>query len=213
MSTQYAKPIQSAPERGANIIFVPTSNSRFRSLGVRPGDILRYFVLPDQTVDPDSQRSGMSRQKPLQMKVAKVIDDNTLLTDSSLNQEVDYPAKLEVWRNVDDRITDINDKLVTYHIHRLPPLGWEPAPDENVMQQVLTWLNQWIQQSSVPAEWKREPMLDALPADLACRRRCEVGNFSEIAYGKVVPAPRKQNIAGSGLAPRYFPLGAWRRIR
>ncbi len=156
-----------AADRGANIIFVPTGNSRFRSLGVRAGDILRYFVLPDQTVDPDSQRSGMSRQKPLQLKVAKVIDDNTLLTDSLLNQEVDFPAKLEIWRNVDDRITDINDKLVTYHIHRLPPLGWEPAPDDNVMQQVLTWLNQWIQQSSIPPSWKREPMLDALPADLA----------------------------------------------
>jgi hypothetical protein len=103
----------SAPQRGANIIFVPAGNSRFRSLGVRAGDILQYFVLPDQTVDPDSQRSGMSRQKPLQLKVAQVIDDNTLLIDSSLNQEVDYPAKLEVWRNVDDRITDINDKLVT----------------------------------------------------------------------------------------------------
>src|SRR3954467_9804904 len=64
-----------APDRGANVILVPTGNSRFRGLGVRAGDILRYFVLADETVDPDSQRSGMSRQKAMPLKIAQVIDD------------------------------------------------------------------------------------------------------------------------------------------
>ena len=192
---------------------MPAGNSRFRSLGVRAGDILQYFVKPDETVDPDSQRSGMSRQKPLPMKVAQVIDDNTLLTDSSLNQEVDYPAKIEIWRNIDDRITDINDALVKYHIHRLPALGWEPAPDDNAMQQVSTWLNQWIRQSGTPPDWKRDPMLDALPADLAAAEGVKSAISAAISCCEVISATRKQNLAGGSLASRYFALGARRRIR
>lgn len=154
------------PERGANIIYVPGGNSRFRSLGVAAGYYLKYFVLEDETVDEESRRSGLSRQKPKDLKIAQVIDENTLLIEHGLNQEIDYPAKIEVWRNVDQRLSEINEKLVVYDERRLPALGWEPAPDDVALSQIMVWLNQWIRQSSIPTNWKRSPLLDTLPADL-----------------------------------------------
>ncbi|HEX3600123.1 MAG TPA: hypothetical protein VHU84_08265 [Lacipirellulaceae bacterium] len=155
------------PGNPVNKIIVPAGNSRFRSLGVHPGDVLKFFVLQDQTVDKDSQESGLSRQKAMPLTIAKVLDDNTLLIDSSLNQEVDFLVKIEVWRNLDDRLADINNKLGLYVNRRLPALAWEPTPDDTVLGQVLTWLNQWIRQSSPPDEWKRDGLLDTLPAELA----------------------------------------------
>ncbi len=155
------------PQAGANLIRVPAGNSRFRGVGVKSGDLLKYFVLQDQTVDEESRQVGLNRQKAMDLKIAQVIDDNTLLLEAGLNQEVDFPARIEIWRNVDDRLTDINDKLVLYDIQRFPALGWEPAPDENVLVQVLAWLNQWIRQSTPPSDWKRDPLLDSLPGELA----------------------------------------------
>ena len=154
------------PDRGANVIYVPAGNSRFRSLGVTAGYFLKYYVLEDPTVDEESRRSGLARQKAMTLKIAQVIDDNTLLIESGLNQEIEFPAKIEVWRNVDNRLGEINDKLVIYDTRRLPALGWEPAPDDNVLTQIMVWLNQWIRQSSPPSQWKRDPLLDSLPAEL-----------------------------------------------
>ena len=154
------------PNSPANIIRVVNGNGRFRSLNVRPGDVVKYFIREDKTVDEDSRRSGLARQTAMDLKVAKVIDDNTLLIEGGLNQDVSFPAKIEVWRNVDDRLKAINDKLVLYDTRRLPAVGWEPAPDEQDLTQVLAWLNQWIRQANPPSEWKRDPLLDTLPDEL-----------------------------------------------
>jgi hypothetical protein len=155
------------PDSPINVILVPAGNSRFKGLGVRSGDTLKYFVKEDNTVDDESRQLGFSRQVAMELKIAQVIDDNTLLIEAGLNQQVDFPAKIEIWRNVDTRQKEINEKLVTYAARRLPPLAWEPAPDEQVLTQVLAWLNQWVRQTSPPTTWKRDEMLDKLPADLA----------------------------------------------
>ena len=155
------------PNSPINVIRVPAGNSRFRALGVRSGDLLKYFVLQDKTVDDESRQIGLSVNKAMDLKIAQVIDDNILLIEKGLNQEVGFLAKIEIWRNVDTRLAEINDKLVLYDTRRLPPLGWEPAPDDTVMVQVLAWLNQWIRQSNPPSEWKRDPLLESLPAELS----------------------------------------------
>jgi hypothetical protein len=154
------------PNSPINIIYVPAGNGRFRSLGVRAGDVLKYFVRKDETVDDDSRNAGLSRQLAVELRVAQVIDDNTLMIDSALNQIIPFPAKLEIWRHVDDRLHDINEKLNTYDVYRQPALGWEPAPDEQSLPQVLAWLNQWIRQSEPPGSWKRDPLLETLDAEL-----------------------------------------------
>ncbi|MCC7474709.1 MAG: hypothetical protein IT425_04895 [Pirellulales bacterium] len=149
-----------------NIVFVPAGNGRFRGLGARPGDVLRYYVREDPTVDEDSRMMGLSRMLPVDLKIAEVFDDNTLILEQPQFQPTLLPAKVEVFRNVDTRLADINEKLVLYDTRRLPPVGWEPAPDETVLNQVLAWLNQWIRQTTAPAGWKPDPLLDTLPAEL-----------------------------------------------
>ena len=86
-----------------NVIKVPAGNSRFRSLGVRPGDILKYYVKEDETVDADSRSVGYSRQLAMDLTVTQVIDDSTLLIESGLNQPVTGP-KIEIWRYANDRL-------------------------------------------------------------------------------------------------------------
>lgn len=148
------------------VIRVPARNSRFRSLGVHAGDILKYYVKEDQTVDADSRNAGYSRQLAMEFHVAQVLDDSTLLLENGLNQQVDPPRKIEIWRYADDRLQELHEKLRVYEVYRRPPLGWEPAPDEPVLTQVMDWLNQWIRSSNPKTDWKREPLLDTLRADL-----------------------------------------------
>src|SRR4051812_11028320 len=149
-----------SPDGMINLVRVPAGNSGFRNrIRVTSGDIVRYYVLDDKTVDPDAQRAGMSRQVAMELRVAQVVDDNTLLLESGLNQEVMQPHKLEIWRNADERLAEIQEKLGIYRIHRLPEIGWETAPDEQVLRQVLDWLNQWIRQGDPKSNWNQNSLL------------------------------------------------------
>src|SRR4051812_14357010 len=87
-----------------NVIKVPAGNSRFRSLGVQSGDVLKYYVKEDETVDADSRNAGYSRQLAIDLPVAQVIDDSTLLIETGLNQAVMPARKIEVWRYANDRL-------------------------------------------------------------------------------------------------------------
>lgn len=149
-----------------NVLHVATNNGRFKGLGVGPGDLLKFFVIEDETVDEDSRQKGLSRQKAMNLKVARVLDDNNLLIEGALSQVVAIPGRLEVWRTVDARQKDVVRRLDEYATRRIPALGWEPAPDEKVLAQIRDWLNQWIRQSNPPSDWKREPLLDSLPKEL-----------------------------------------------
>ncbi len=149
-----------------NVIKVPAGNSRFRSLGVLPGDILKYYVKEDETVDPESRSVGFSRQLAMDLIVAQVIDDSTLLIESGLNQPVTPARKIEIWRYAEDRLQKIYEKLSLYEVYRRPAIGWEPAPDDHVLSQVMAWLNQWIRQSDPKTDWQRDPLLDTLDATL-----------------------------------------------
>ena len=122
-----------------NVIRVPTGNSRFRSLGVQSGDILKYYVKEDETVDADSRNAGYSRQLAMDLPVAQVIDDSTLLIESGLNQPVVPARKIEIWRYANDRLKDIHQKLNQYEVYRLPAVAWEPAPDDQVLTTVMGW--------------------------------------------------------------------------
>jgi hypothetical protein len=149
-----------------NVIKVPAGNGRFRSLGVQSGDILKYYVKEDETVDADSRSAGYSRQLAMDLKVAQVIDDNTLLIETGLNQPVMPARKIEIWRYADDRLKEIHRRLSVYEVHRLPAVGWEPAPDDSVLVQVMAWLNQWIRQSDPKTDWQRDPLIDTLDSNL-----------------------------------------------
>jgi tetratricopeptide (TPR) repeat protein len=155
-----------APGNPVNLIGVPGQNGRFKGVGVRSGDILKYYIVEDETIDEERRQAGLARQLAKELTIAQVIDDNTLLIEGSLPEQVLFPAKLEIWRNVDDRLEEINDKLVRYAEWRLPALGWEPSPDEQVFVQIVAWLNQWLRQSEPKTDWQREALLDSLDPQL-----------------------------------------------
>ncbi len=156
-----------ARDGAINVIRVPAGNSGFRSFGVRAGDILKYYVLEDKTVDEDSRKAGYSRQLAMDLTVAQVLDDSTLLVENGLNQEVTEPRKIEVWRNADDRLHEIREEFGLYEVYRNPPIAWEPAPDEVVLNQVMAWLKQWIRQNDPKTDWRPDPLLETLGADLS----------------------------------------------
>jgi hypothetical protein len=149
-----------------NIIGVPAGNGRFRVFDVRSGDILKYYIIKDETVDEERQLSGFSKQLAKDLTVAQVVDDNTLLIEGSLPEQVFEPTRMEIWRNMDDRLEEINEKLVRYAERRLPALGWEPGPDDRVLAQIVVWLNQWQRQSEPRVDWKRDPLLDSIDGQL-----------------------------------------------
>jgi hypothetical protein len=181
------------PNGPLDYVTVPAENGRFRSLGVRSGDILKYFIQPDETVDEERRQAGFTSHLAREFTIAQVIDENTLLIEKGIperlardfmEQMVDDPAsnkgdmprgilmaaKIEIWRNLDDRLIEINQKLGLYADRRLPPLGWEPSPDEQVLSQIVAWLNQWLRQSQPETDWSGEaiqPLLQKLTPELA----------------------------------------------
>jgi tetratricopeptide (TPR) repeat protein len=150
------------PNSLVNVLHVPGQNGRFKSIGVEKGDLVKYFVIQDQTVDEESRERGLSRALPMNLRIAQVLDENTLIIENGLNQEVAFPAKIEIWHSTNKRQLEINEKLVLYDLHRLPRLGWEPAPDEKAIAQLYDWLNQWIRQATPPTGWKPDSLLDSL---------------------------------------------------
>src|SRR5262249_42388423 len=98
--------------------------------------------------------------------VAQVLDDNTLLIEIGLNQPVTPARKLEIWHYADDRLREIHQKLGLYEVYRRPAIGWEPAPDDAALGQVMAWLNQWIRQSDPKTDWKRDELIDTIDAKL-----------------------------------------------
>jgi hypothetical protein len=185
-----ATPTPTDPAGPINLITIPAGNARFRRLGVRPGDILKYYLIEDETIDEERRQAGFASQLATEFTVAQVINDNAILIDkgvpptlaaeymaqvlgddapqdnASLPRGVLVPAKIEIWRNLDDRLIEINEKLVLYAERRLPPIGWEPSPDEGVLSQIVAWLNQWLRQSEPKTDWKSDALLKSLDETL-----------------------------------------------
>lgn len=153
------------PDGLINLLTVTTDNGRFRALGVKPGDRLKYYVLFDQ----ESLEADIQQRVAMELTVAQVIDDRTLMIENGLTAEVprDQAAKIEIWRYVDDRLTEISRQLARYVKRRLPPLGWEPSPDEQSVSQIVVRLNQWLRQSQPESEWQADPLLSTLDPTVA----------------------------------------------
>ncbi|TWT86151.1 hypothetical protein Mal64_38910 [Pseudobythopirellula maris] len=156
-----------------NLIGVPTQNARFRSAGVQPGDIVKYYVLLDRESRERLQEAGEAdivTMEAIDLTVAQVLSEAALIVENALPQPIGPPGfKLEVWRNIDDRMDDISTRLAAYANRRDPPLGWQPAPDDQAIGQLTERLNQWMRQ--LPEDeadtWERPALLATLPADVA----------------------------------------------
>ena len=153
------------PDGPINYLSVASENpnSRFRNLGVRPGDILKYYAVYDQ----ESLETGIQQTVAMDLLVAQVLNDNALLIQGGLMLPVLEPAKIEVWRYVDDRLDEIARQLATYVRYRQPVFDWEPTPDARILKQVVERLNQWMRQSQPKVEWSLDPLLATLDPQLA----------------------------------------------
>ena len=156
-----------SPDGPINCITTTTHNGHFRSLGIRPGDILKYYVLYDE----DSAETGISQTVSMDLTVAQVLDEDKLLVQGGLNRPVAVPAKIEIWRYSDERLQDIARDVATYVRYRLPIFDWEPSPDSRVMKQMTERLNQWMRQSQPKTKWSADPLLQTLDPKLAADDR------------------------------------------
>jgi hypothetical protein len=149
-----------------NFLVATTGNAKFFSIDVKPGDVIRYYVNADQ----ESAERGVVQRTAIQLKVRRLDTkdpENALVIDNALNAPVDIPQRIEIWRYSDKRMDAIRFALNRYLVRRLPPAGWEPAPDVAALQQIVERANQWVR-SQPPADkgWKVGPMIAELPNEL-----------------------------------------------
>jgi hypothetical protein len=159
------------PNSPINLLSVPAENGRFKGLRVRPGDIVKYYIRKDE----ESEEIGIERWLPVDLTVAQVPNDNTILLAESLAGPVDVPIKIEIWRYLDDRLVEISEQLKLYAERRLPVLGWEPSPDKQTLKQIVDQLNQWMRQIDVQTKWQVTPLLKML--DERLRKDAKLATF------------------------------------
>lgn len=154
------------PDGPYNYLAVPARNAGFRSLGVRAGDVVRYFV----TYDEEALEHGYEQRTYLELIVRRLADDNSqnaLIFEGGLTGPVVLPERIEIWRYSDKRMKEIHTRLQRYIKLRRPAVGWEPSPDESALLQLVERLNQWTRnQRSLEVDWQLEPLLETLPAEL-----------------------------------------------
>lgn len=178
------------PDGPINYLLVPSRNARFRSLGVKPGDIVKYHA----KLNLESLEQGFEERSALELTVAQVPDENILIVEGGLNQEVPDPVKLEIWRYVDDRLVEISRQLRRYVVRRLPPVGWEPSPDAQALDQIVVQLNQWLRQSDPQVDWQVDPLLETLDPTVAEKLQSLVGENENLT----------PYLTKDGLASQFF---------
>lgn len=164
LATCTASPTQ--PDGPINVLRVPAGNGRFKGLRVRSGDVVKYYIRADKTFDQEDDLAALALLLPVDLTVAQVPSDDTLLLAEALPVAVTFPAKMEIWRYLDDRLVEISERLKLYAERRLPVLGWEPSPDQEALKQIVAQLNQWLRQSEPAGQWQVAPMLETLDDSL-----------------------------------------------
>ena len=158
-----------------NYLSVPKKNGNFRSLGVRRGDKVRYFVLVDQ----DSVEHGIEQVDYLELTVRRLDTDNqenALIVEAGLNGPVEFPHRIEIWRFSDERMLEINQRLARYWKEPKTLISWEPSPDESALTQLLERANQWLRNHKAPENtWQAEPLVGDLADEV---RKPIAGLFS-----------------------------------
>ena len=214
-----------------NYLSVPNRNVDFQAAGIRPGDTLKCYLLPDAATRARLTETGeidtnILAHEPIDLRVAQVVDRDALLIEGGLRipvriakdlgsrldkvvvdqlkqmglpadfvlRQVEamkdagltntdgvplppeivqvlpgtaWPFRIEIWRNRDDRMIDINDALGRYAARAEPPLGWEPTADASALALIVERLNQWIRSRSVPDDWAPDAVVDSLDKKVA----------------------------------------------
>lgn len=146
-----------------NYLSVPANNARFRSLGIRSGDIVKLYQMTAAEQREDDEAIPFEVERALDLNVAQVINDNALLIEGSLSGPLTRELRIEVWRFVDDRMEQINRTINQYILRGEPAIGWEPTPDQGALAQIVERLNQWLRGSKSTSDWKSAELIGTLP--------------------------------------------------
>lgn len=154
------------PEGPFNYLHAVDGNATFSTLGVKPGDIVRYYV----NLDADAAERNIEQRTALELRVRRLDaadPENVLLIEGGLSGPALDPQRIEIWRYSDKRMDAIRSMLAAYLGKRQPPSGWEPSPDLAALQQIVERANQWLR-NLPPAEdgWQASPLIAELPAEL-----------------------------------------------
>lgn len=159
---------------------VPEANAGFKSLGIEPGDTIKYYVKVDSDTEARLKATGefdsaTVTMEAMDLTVSQVVGENALLISPPLAQPVPEPYRMEVWRVRDERMQEINNALARYVDRAEPPLGWEPTPDARALSQIIERLNQWLRSRKRPSSWQPAALVDSLPE--AIRTNVSLSDF------------------------------------
>jgi len=154
------------------LLVVPSRNALFEKNGVRPGDILRYYLQVDQ----------FGKEQYIEIPISEVIDDYRLRLHGGLSGQVSIPVRAEVWRNFRTELDEVREIMETWKRTGKPALGWEPSPDRNALSQISASLNQSLRKSPPPENWKTSPLLVTL--EESYRKLPELENLDKIVFSQ-----------------------------
>ncbi|MEM6798204.1 MAG: CDC27 family protein [Planctomycetota bacterium] len=131
-----------------------------RELGAR----LDNQMLAEAGLPPD-----FIRQLVAKLDAAGAVTQNGVPLPPELIQilpGVAWPFRIEVWRVVDDRMVEINNRLARYANRGEPRRGWEPSPDLRALTQITEQLNQWLRSREPADNWRPPLIVQSLGDDL-----------------------------------------------
>jgi hypothetical protein len=154
------------PDGPVNLLRATSGNAKFASVGVEPGDIIRYYV----QLDEESAELEIERRTALELRVRRLDvrdPENALIIEGGLTGPSPVPQRLEIWRYSDKRMDAIRSSLDRYEKLRRPPLGWEPTPDLGALQQIVERANEWLRNQPVAdRRWATTALVNELPSEL-----------------------------------------------
>ena len=148
-----------------NFFSIPKGNANFRRIGVRAGDMLRYFVKYDE----ESAEHGFGEFDYFELIVRRLDQfnpDNALIVEGGLNGPVDIPTRIEIWRFDDKRMVEIEGRVNDFLTKSRPRIGWEPSADESALLQLIERANQWLRNAEDEITWQADPRIADLPKDI-----------------------------------------------
>ena len=88
-------PNPSSSDGTINVVAVPREElALYAGMASSSGDILKYYVKEDETVDEESRRSGFARRTAMELTIAQVLDDQSLLIEGGLSPDIDIDVLL-----------------------------------------------------------------------------------------------------------------------
>ncbi len=151
-----------------NFLQAVDGNALFQTLGVKRGDIVRFYV----NYDEDAAERNIEQRKALELEVRRrdVTDpENAVILERGLTGPVLTPERIEIWRYSDKRMDAIRSMMNSYVNLRKPAAGWEPSPDLAALRLVVERANQWLRNLPPAGEddaWRLDPLIEQLPVSL-----------------------------------------------